>query len=415
MEKSWPMRVGMRRMRSEVLGRAVRTAVRNPGRTLLTILGLAIGVGAFLAMVSFGSGARGSVLQQFEALGTRLLRVQSNVGRIDVGDRAPKPLTDADVLALRRDGTVFERVIPTVSQVHHINTATATYSTHVMGETPGFVDVHDWPLLVGGMFDQTDLQQRAKVAVLGATVVRKLFGATDPLGQTINIGDSLPCRVIGVLLSKGQTPGGRDLDDIVLIPVTTFQAFLGMPQGYEEIHIQVRSRDMLDAAIAEARSIVRRSHALSNGQPDDFRISSPAQSARVANYVSQILTGLLMAIASVSLLVGGIGVMNIQLVSVAERTKEIGIRSAIGASPRQILVQFLAEAVVLSLTGSLLGVGLGWIASSLVAEAMAWSGNLSFLTILGATLFGTSVGVAFGYLPARRAAQLEPIDALRHE
>ena len=166
---------------------------------------------------------------------------------------------------------------------------------------------------------------------------------------------------------------------------------------------------------AEARSAVRRSHGLADGDPDDFGISSPVQSARVASYVSQILTALLMGIASVSLLVGGIGVMNIQLVSVAERTKEIGIRSAIGASPRQILIQFLAEAIVLSLTGSLLGVGMGWLASSLVARAMAWSGNLSILTMLGATLFGTSVGVAFGYLPARRAAQLEPIEALRHE
>lgn len=405
----------MRRMRSEVLGRAVRTAVRNPGRTLLTILGLAIGVGAFLAMVSFGSGARGSVLQQFEVLGTRLLRVHSNVGRIDVGDRAPKPLNDADVLALRQDGTLFERVTPTVSQVHNVATATARHSTHVLGTAPEFVAVQDWPLLIGGMFDQTDMQQRAKVAVLGATVVRQLFGATDPLGRTINIGDSLPCQVIGVLASKGQTTGGRDLDDVVLISISTFQAFLGTPQGYEEISIQVRSRDVLDAAMAEARSTVRRSHGLSDGDPDDFRISSPVQSARVASYVSQILTALLMGIASVSLLVGGIGVMNIQLVSVAERTKEIGIRSAIGASPRQILIQFLAEAVVLSLTGSLLGVGMGWVASNLVARAMAWSGNLSVLTMLGATLFGTSVGVAFGYLPARRAAQLEPIEALRHE
>ena len=167
--------------------------------------------------------------------------------------------------------------------------------------------------------------------------------------------------------------------------------------------------------MVEVAPIMRRSHRLSENELDDFNIVSPSREAQVARFVSNILTGLLMGIAAVSLLVGGIGVMNIQLVSVAERTKEIGIRSAIGASPRQILVQFLAEAVVLSLTGSLVGVGLGWLASSLVAEAMAWSGNLSILTILGATLFGTSVGVAFGYLPARRAARLEPIEALRHE
>lgn len=403
------------RTRSETLGRAVRTAVRNPGRSVLTMLGLAIGVGAFIAMVSFGSGARSSVLQQFEVLGTRLLRVQSKVGRIDIGDRAPKPLTDADVLALRRDGTSFERVTPTVTQVHHINGPTARYSTHVMGTTREFVDVHEWPLTTGGMFDDSDVQHRAKVAVLGATVVRELFGRTDPVGQTIRIGASLPCRIIGVLASKGQTTGGQDLDDILLVPVTTFQAFLGIPQGYEEIHVQVRSREMLEAAIVETKSIVRRAHRVSSADPDDFGISSPVQSARAASHVSQILTALLIGIAAVSLLVGGIGVMNIQLVSVAERTKEIGVRSAIGASPRQILVQFLSEAVVLSLTGSAAGVLLGWLASYFVAEAMGWSPNLSPLTLIGSAAFGTMVGVAFGYLPARRAAQLQPIEALRHE
>jgi putative ABC transport system permease protein len=205
------------------------------------------------------------------------------------------------------------------------------------------------------------------------------------------------------------------MDDVILIPATTFQAFLGMPIGYHELMLQVRNIGLLKTAMVEVAPIMRRSHRLSENELDDFRIVSPSQAAQVAKFVSNILTGLLMGIAAVSLLVGGIGVMNIQLVSVAERTKEIGIRSAIGASPRQILVQFLAEAVVLSLTGSLVGVGLGWLASSLVAEAMAWSGNLSISTILGATLFGTSVGVAFGYLPARRAARLEPIEALRHE
>jgi len=379
------------------------------------MLGLAIGVGAFIAMVSFGSGARGSVLQQFEVLGTRLLRIQSHVGRIDVGARAPQPLTDADVVALRRDGTSFEHVTPTVRQVHHIHTATTSYSTHVMGTTPQFVEVHEWPMLSGGMFDDSDMQQRAKVAVLGATVVRELFGEADPLGQTITIGNDLPCQVIGVLADKGQTTGGNDLDDILLIPVTTFRAFLGTPKGYEEIHLQARSPDMIEAAIAEARSIVRRRHRLTDGDPDDFRISSPVQSARVAKYVSEILSGLLIGIAAVSLLVGGIGVMNIQLVSVAERTKEIGIRSAIGASPRQILIQFLSEAVVLSLTGSAAGVALGWLASYLVARSMGWSSNLSLLTLIGSAAFGTMVGVAFGYLPARRAAQLQPIEALRQE
>jgi len=406
----------VRRTRSETLSQAVRTVVRNPGRSFLTMLGLAIGVAAFIAMVSFGAGARGSVLAQFEVLGTRLLRVQSSVGRIDVGDRAPMPLTDAEVVALRQDGMSFESVVPTVKQVHHVSTPTSRFSTNIMGTTQSFVDVHEWTLLTGGMFDETDVQQRARVAVLGTTVVRELFGGTDPLGKTITIGAvALPCRVIGVLNSKGQTTGGQDLDDILLIPVTTFDAFFGIPKGYEEIHIQVRSRDLLETAIAESVAIVRRLHRLSDSDPNDFHISSPVQSARVADYVSQILTTLLISIAAVSLLVGGIGVMNIQLVAVAERTQEIGIRAAIGASPRQILVQFLSEAAVLSLVGAGAGVFFGWLTSYLVAEAMNWSPNLSPLTLIGAAAFGTLVGVAFGYLPARRAAQLQPIEALRHE
>jgi putative ABC transport system permease protein len=218
-----------------------------------------------------------------------------------------------------------------------------------------------------------------------------------------------------VLVSKGEQTTGEDMDEIVLIPATTYEAFLGMPIGYHELMVQVRDLGLLETAMVEAVPIMRRSHRLSESEEDDFRMASPAQAAQLARFVSTILTGLLVGIAAVSLLVGGIGVMNIQLVSVAERTQEIGIRSAIGASPRQILVQFLAEAVVLSFTGSLAGVALGWLASSMVARAMAWSGNLSLLMMVGAAAFGTSVGVAFGYLPARRAAQLEPIEALRHE
>ncbi len=404
----------MRRTRSEVLGRAVRTAVRNPGRTVLTMLGLAIGVGAFLAMVSFGSGARRSVMEQFEMLGTRVVYVRTNMNRRDFAGSA-KPLTDFDIEALEREALTVERVVPQTTHVQNVKSAFATYATRVTGTTPGFVDIREWPMLMGGMFDDTDLQQRAKVAVLGTTVVRELFGSRDPMGETITIGSNLSCRVIGILSSKGQQTSGDDMDDLVLIPATTFQAFLGMPIGYHELMLQVRNIGLLETAMLEAAPIMRRAHRLSENELDDFRVVSPSQAAEVARFVSSILTGLLMGIAAVSLLVGGIGVMNIQLVSVAERTKEIGIRSAIGASPRQILIQFLAEAVVLSLTGSLVGVGLGWLASSLVAKAMAWSGGLSVFTMLGAALFGTAVGVAFGYLPAKRAAQLEPIEALRHE
>jgi len=378
------------------------------------MLGLAIGVGAFIAMVSFGVGARTSIMQQFEILGTRVVYVWGNMGRRDFGG-SPKPLSDADVDALRRDGMTVERVVPRITEVQNVTSTHATYATKVTGTTPGFVDVREWPMLLGGMFDDTDVRQRAKVAVIGTTIARKLFRGADPVGQTITIGANLPCRIIGVLVSKGQQTTGEDMDEIVLVPAATYEAFLGMPIGYHELMVQVRDINLLKTAMLELVPIMRRSHRLSESEADDFRLASPAQQAEVARLVSTILTGLLMGIAAVSLLVGGIGVMNIQLVSVAERTKEIGVRSAIGASPKQILVQFLSEAVVLSFTGSMAGVVLGWLASFLVARAMNWPGGLSVLTMVGAAAFGTAVGVAFGYLPARRASQLEPIEALRHE
>jgi putative ABC transport system permease protein len=378
------------------------------------MLGLAIGVGAFLAMVSFGTGARASVMQQFEILGTRVVSIWSNVGRRSFGGAA-QPLTDADVEVILRDAMTVERVVPRITDVQNVTSSYMTYATKVTGTMPGFVHIREWPMLTGGMFDDTDVRQRAKVAVIGTTVARELFKGTDPVGRTITIGANLPCRIIGVLVSKGEKTTGEDMDEIVLIPATTYGAFLGTPKGYHELMVQVRSLNLVETGMQEFVPIMRRSHRLSDNDPDDFRMASPVLQTRVARFVANILTGLLMGIAAVSLLVGGIGVMNIQLVSVAERTQEIGIRSAIGASPRQILVQFLTEAVVLSFTGSMVGVFLGWLTSSLVAQAMGWSGNLSLLTMLGAAAFGTSVGVAFGYLPARRAAQLEPIEALRHE
>ena len=291
----------MRRSRSEIVGRAVRSAVRNPGRTVLTMLGLAIGVGAFLAMVSFGTGARGSVVEQFELLGTRVIYIRTNMHRRDFGGIA-KPLTDADAEALRRDAMTIERVVPRITEVYNVKSDYATLPTKVTGTTPEFVDVREWPMLVGGMFDDTDVQQRAKVAVIGTTIVRQLFGSSDPVGRTITIGSNLPCRIIGVLASKGEQTTGEDMDDIVLIPETTYEAFFGMPIGYHELILQVPHLGLLETAMVEAVPIMRRAHRLSDDEEDDFRVASPAQAVQLARFVANIFTGLLVGIATVSLL-----------------------------------------------------------------------------------------------------------------
>ena len=252
----------MRHTRSEIVGRAVRTAIRNPGRSMLTMLGLAIGVGAFIAMVSFGTGARASVMEQFEVLGTRVVYIWTNMTRRSFGGSA-KPLTDADVEALRRDGMAIERVVPRITEMQHVKSVNTTYSMNVTGTMPEFVDIREWAMLTGGMFDDTDVQQRAKVAVIGTTTARELFGRSDPVGRTITIGSNLPCRIIGVLVSKGEQTTGEDMDEIVLIPATTYGAFLGMPVGYHELMVQVRDIGLLETAMHEAVPIMRQSHRLS--------------------------------------------------------------------------------------------------------------------------------------------------------
>jgi putative ABC transport system permease protein len=399
----------------EIFRLALKLIVRTPGRSALTMLGLAIGVGAFIAMVSFGEGARRSVIAQFELLGTTMLKIQSAAPALAPGSRPPAPLSDADVTALRREATTLARVSPVLRRSVVVAHGGEQHSTNAYGVDAEYLRIHAWPPVEGGGFDAIDLEQRAKICLLGTTPERELFGDRDALGATVTVAGKLPCRVVGVLSTKGHSTAGNDLDDVVMLPLTTFGTHLSDRPGYERLEAEPLSASLLDAALAETAEILRRSHRLEANEPNDFSVSSPLEVIRAADRTSKILSTLLAAIAAVSLLVGGIGIMNIQLVSVAERTEEIGVRAAIGASPTQILAQFLVEALLLTVIGTLLGVATGIGVASVVAEVMAWPRVISPFGVALSTTFGLAVGTGFGYLPARRAARMDPIHALRRE
>jgi putative ABC transport system permease protein len=402
------------RLNLEELRAAAETLVRYPARSALTLLGLAIGVAAFIAMVSFGQGARRSVIAQFNRLGTNMVMVSTATTARESQNKPVQPLMPSDVQALRRESTAIAQVIPVIRDEQNVVRGAAHHVTRVAGTEPGFFALHGWPAMAGGTFDGDDLARRAKVCVLGQTPARLLFGAEDPVGQVVVASGVLPCRVVGVLEMKGFTAGGEDLDDQIFVPLTTFQSYLAKKAGYSWLELEPLRPELMDVARVEAAAIMTRTHRVENDDPD-FRVTSPIEVVQAVEETSAILSDLLRGIAAVSLLVGGIGIMNIQLVSVAERTKEIGIRAAIGAAPKQILSQFLWEAVTLTVVGAAAGVVLGLAVATVTAWLMSWPRVISGAGIAGAVAFALAVGLAFGILPAQRAAALDPIEALRHE
>jgi putative ABC transport system permease protein len=392
---------------------ALRSIRRNLMRSFLTILGIVIGVAAVITMVTLGNGATKSVSDQISSMGSNLLIVMPGQ-RFGPGAEAAPPFKSADVEAIRNQITAARLIAPLVSKSATVVFQASNWSTVVTGTSNEYFQAGNWEIAAGRSFTEAEERAGKAVCVIGESVRDKLFGRQNPVGSEIRI-KQFACEVIGLLKAKGQSSMGSDQDDIVVMPLRTVQRRLSGSQDINRLTISVKEGASIDATKQQLTLLLRERRNIAENEDDDFRVMDTRQIAETLTSTTKILTMLLAAVAAVSLLVGGIGIMNIMLVSVTERTREIGIRLAIGALEREVLLQFLIEAVVLSSLGGLIGIAIATGASILLANLM----SVPYLFDPGINLlsffFSAAIGVIFGYFPARRAAGLNPIDALRHE
>jgi len=402
---------------SAVIRVALRALARNKMRTVLTMLGIIIGVGAVICTVAIGEGASNQIQESLRNLGDNIVFISSgsvNQHGVHMGNSATKTLIEADAKAIATQIPLIVRVSPGVGASAQLVYGNQNWYTHVRGVGTAYFQIRRWPVVEGGVFTQHDVDSAANVCLLGQTVVEYLFGEQSPLGKTVRV-QNLPFRVIGVMASKGQSPFGQDEDDTVIIPYTTVQKKIAGISWINFVMGSASSQEMIKPAQAQIAGLLRERHHLRADEEDDFQVSSPTDLAETQAQSGRIMTLLLASIASVSLLVGGIGIMNIMLVSVTERTREIGVRMAVGATEQDVQMQFLSEAVVLSLMGGTVGV-LGGVAGAMAVSSMLdWPTRVPVEAIGVAVLFSAAVGIFFGYYPARKAARLDPIDALRYE
>jgi len=393
---------------------SLRALRRNTMRSILTALGIIIGVAAVITMVSIGNGAKAMVEAQVAALGQNLITVMPgsySSGGMRSGFGFSTTLVPEDYEAITNDIEEIDGASPEVRDSQQVLANGLNWRTNVNGVGPDYPYVKNWPLTAGAMFSDQEVKSLGKVAVIGKVVAEQLFPNEDPVGQTIRIRN-LPFRVIGVLSSKGVTPWGSDQDDIVLVPYSSHMRRISRRTSVSSIQIQASTPETIDKVKTAVEDLLTQRR---RGREPDFIVRTQEELANTFTATNRTMTLLLACIASVSLIVGGIGIMNIMLVSVTERTREIGIRLAIGAHGKDVLTQFLIEAVLLSTMGGVMGVLVGVGASQLVAQYMGWPILVSSLSVIIAVGFSASVGVFFGFYPARKAAQLDPIDALRYE
>jgi putative ABC transport system permease protein len=399
---------------------AYRSLRANRMRSILTMLGMVIGVSAVIAMVAIGAGANERIAAQISSIGSNLLLVlpgSTTSGGLRSGFGSAPTLTMADARAIGRELPAVRLAAPSIRSTSPVVYGNQNWSTLIQGVTPEYFEIREYRLAEGRFFTSDEVDASSKVAVVGRTVVRNLFGDESPLGEILRI-KRVPFTVVGVLAEKGQSPQGQDQDDIIIAPITTVQNRLvgsGHPGSVGVIIAQAVDRESIGEAEREMVSLLRQRHRIGSGQEEDFSVRNLSEMLAVAEASTRVMSLLLGAIASVSLLVGGIGIMNIMLVSVTERTREIGIRLAVGARERDILVQFLIEAVFLSVAGGAVGILLGIGGSLLISRFAGWSTLISPGAVLVAFSFSAAVGIFFGFYPARKASRLDPIEALRHE
>jgi len=399
---------------------ALRALRANKMRSFLTMLGIIIGIAAVIAMMAVGAGASYVISQQIASIGSNIILVipgSTTSGGIRIGSGSSQTLTSDDVRAIMAECPSVETAAATVRTTGQVVYGNMNWSTIILGATPEMFDIREWGVVSGRGISQQDVDGAAKVCLLGQTVADNLFGSADPIGRMVRI-KKIPFTVIGVLERKGQSPQGTDQDDTLFVPLRTAQRNLtrsSFPNTVGALMVKARSEALLDKAEEEINSLLNQRHRITGAKEPDFTTRNLTELLAVAEQSARAMSLLLGAVASISLVVGGIGIMNIMLVSVTERTREIGIRMAIGARRNDILLQFLIEAVLLTMIGGIIGIILGTAGAMAVSRVLDWPTLISTSSITVAFFFSGAVGIFFGYYPARKAAGLNPIDALRYE